>query len=67
MEARKEDKIALLKQKIQLVANSIYVASVDARVAKKVGDENMESRAISDLKQFEMMRDAYEEELKLLE
>ena len=53
----------MISFELEKIENSIYIESINARVAKKVDDPDMEKRAIEALIKLEKYKDAYTDEL----
>lgn len=69
-EISKETKIAILKQQIASVNNTLYNLEIQARVANKVSDEASKKRIMDEMAKFEQVKDEYKlilEELNKLE
>ena len=63
----KQNKVTLVERRLTEVRNSLYDLAIQARVADKVGDKAMKSRAVEQMKRFEKMKDEYEKILAELE
>ena len=61
------EKKQIIEFKQKNVAQGIYSAIIDKRVADNCSDKNMLENAVNELKRLERMKDAYATELKAVE
>lgn len=67
MEPTAEVKKLILEQKLQIIVNTIYSVTVDARVAKSLEDKQSEENHKKSLVNLEKSKDFIEAEIKALE
>ena len=59
-----EVKILIIEKNLKAVNQGVYESTINARVAAKIDDKEMASRAKAELVRLEKLLDAYSEELK---
>ena len=67
MNIPQEISIIIIRERISFWTNSQYAAALDVRVAKKIGDEKMETAAIENMKRCEAAIMELEAALKEIE